>query len=103
MIRSRAGRQLLQLSPWAVFTPPYLMHLHWGQTGFCPLWSWACSYRMSCIITLAGIAARNGILKVSHYLNLALYEGENFGQDLVVRGKISEKRAIQSFNACALN
>jgi hypothetical protein len=30
-------------------------------------------------ITLAGISARNGILKVSHYINLALYEGEPFG------------------------
>jgi HME family heavy-metal exporter len=39
-------------------------------------------------ITLAGISARNGILKVSHYINLALYEGEVFGRDLVVRGSL---------------
>jgi heavy-metal exporter, HME family len=39
-------------------------------------------------ITLAGISARNGILKVSHYINLALYEGERFGRDLVVRGSL---------------
>ncbi len=39
-------------------------------------------------ITLAGISARNGILKVSHYINLALLEGEQFGRDLVVRGTL---------------
>ncbi len=39
-------------------------------------------------ITLAGITARNGILKVSHYINLAFYEGETFGRDLVMRGTL---------------
>ena len=41
-------------------------------------------------ITLAGISARNGILKVSHYLNLALHEGERWGRPLILRG--SEER-----------
>lgn len=39
-------------------------------------------------ITLAGISTRNGILKVSHYLNLALQEGERFGDELVIRGSL---------------
>jgi heavy-metal exporter, HME family len=39
-------------------------------------------------ITLAGISARNGILKISHYINLNLYEGERFGRNLVVRGSL---------------
>ena len=39
-------------------------------------------------ITLAGISARNGILKISHYLNLALHEGEVFGPALVIRGSL---------------
>ena len=39
-------------------------------------------------ITLAGISARNGILKISHYINLTLFEGEVFGRDLVVRGSL---------------
>ncbi|MGD9803866.1 MAG: efflux RND transporter permease subunit [Hyphomicrobiaceae bacterium] len=39
-------------------------------------------------ITLAGISARNGILKISHYINLAILEGEAFGRDLVVRGSL---------------
>jgi HME family heavy-metal exporter len=39
-------------------------------------------------ITLAGISARNGILKISHYLNLILYEGETFGREAVIRGSL---------------
>jgi CzcA family heavy metal efflux pump len=39
-------------------------------------------------ITLAGIAARNGILKVSHYINLCKFEGESFGPAMVTRGSL---------------
>ena len=39
-------------------------------------------------ITLAGISTRNGILKVSHYINLAAFEGETFGRELIVRGSL---------------
>ena len=39
-------------------------------------------------ITLTGISARNGILKISHYINLALHEGETFGEKLIIRGSI---------------
>ncbi len=39
-------------------------------------------------ITLAGIAARNGILKISHYINLALHEGVPFGTGLIIRGSL---------------
>lgn len=37
-------------------------------------------------ITLTGIASRNGILKVSHYLNLIKFEGEQFNTQLIIRG-----------------
>ena len=37
-------------------------------------------------ITLTGIASRNGILKISHYLNLIRHEGETFGKQLLIRG-----------------
>ena len=39
-------------------------------------------------ITLAGITTRNGILKVSHYVNLCKFEGETFGWPMIVRGSI---------------
>lgn len=39
-------------------------------------------------ITLAGISVRNGILKVSHYINLMRFEGETFDQQMIVRGSL---------------
>ena len=39
-------------------------------------------------ITLAGIAIRNGILKVSHYINLCAFEGEEFDTKMLVRGSL---------------
>ncbi|MBI4291849.1 MAG: efflux RND transporter permease subunit [Betaproteobacteria bacterium] len=39
-------------------------------------------------ITLAGISTRNGILKVSHYINLCAFEGEVFGRKMIVRGSL---------------
>jgi HME family heavy-metal exporter len=39
-------------------------------------------------ITLAGISVRNGILKVSHYLNLMRQESESFDQAMILRGSL---------------
>ena len=39
-------------------------------------------------ITLTGIAARNGILKISHTINLSLHEGVTWGEELVMRGSL---------------
>jgi HME family heavy-metal exporter len=39
-------------------------------------------------VTLTGIATRNGILKISHYINLSLREGVPFGSELVIRGSL---------------
>jgi len=37
-------------------------------------------------LTVFGIAARNGILMISHFQHLERYEGEKFGLELVLRG-----------------
>ncbi len=45
-------------------------------------------------ITLTGIAARNGILKISHYINLALHENMPFGPELIVRGSLERMTPV---------
>lgn len=39
-------------------------------------------------ITLTGIATRNCILKISHYINLCRFEGEVFGTKIIIRGSL---------------
>lgn len=45
-------------------------------------------------ITLTGIATRNGILKISHTINLAIHEKMEFGPDLVMRGSLERMTPV---------
>lgn len=45
-------------------------------------------------ITLAGIAARNGILKISHAINLAVHQRVPFGPELVIRASLDRMTPV---------
>src|SRR6185436_15460391 len=43
-------------------------------------------------VTVLGIAARNGVMLISHYRHLEEMEGQAFGQDMIIRG--AEERLV---------
>lgn len=52
-------------------------------------------------VTLTGISARNGILKLSHAINLMLREGEPFGRALILRASQERMVPVLMTASCA--
>jgi Cu/Ag efflux pump CusA len=97
----RAALQVLVNIPLAAFgsvlTLLIVNHPSADLLAAAPWWEWprvwASATSLSVahwvgFITLIGIVSRNGIMMISHYIHLMQHEGEDFSEQMIVRGSL---------------
>ena len=97
----RAALQVLVNIPLAAFGSVLTLLIvnrpEWSALQAAPWWDWprvwvsATSLSVAHwvgFITLIGVVSRNGIMMISHYIHLMQYEGEEFSEQMIVRGSL---------------
>ncbi len=72
--------------------------------GLLAAWQWGGVISLGSLVgfvTVLGIAARNGIMLISHYQHLMEHEGMDFGPELILRGALERLSPILMTAACA--